>query len=88
MIDAADIASKCDGVVFVVEYNKTRRREIIQAREQIAQSGCTILGCIINQVTLNSSSSKRYYYRNGGGSYYGDYKKQYAKESQGKASKY
>lgn len=85
VIDAAEIASKCDGVVLVVEYNKTRRREIMQAREQIAQSGCTVLGCIINQVTYDSLHSKRYYGRSYYNNYY--YKRPYAKESQAKESR-
>ena len=81
VIDAADIAAKCDGIVFVVEYNKTRRRELAQTREQIAQSGCTILGCVINQVTMDSIRTKRYY----GRTYYNNYyKKPYSKEGQGK----
>lgn len=73
VIDAAEIARNCDGALFVVEYNKTRRRELLDARRQIEQSGCQILGCVINKVTFNSISAKKYYNK----SYYSHYNSEY-----------
>ena len=72
---AAEIAKACDGTVLVIEYNKTRRREIIDAQRQIAQSGCPVLGCIINKVTFDSLSAKKYYNK----SYYSHYNNEYYK---------
>ncbi len=63
VVDAASMARHCDGVVLVVEYNKTRRRELVEAKRQIDQSGCPILGCVINKVTFESISAKKYYNR-------------------------
>ncbi len=66
VIDAAEIAKCCDGVIFVVKYKNTHRRELLDAKQQIAQTGTQILGCILNDVTFDSISTKKYY----GKSYY------------------
>lgn len=44
IIDAAEIAKSCDGVLLVVNYNAIGRRELIDAKQQIARTGCQILG--------------------------------------------
>lgn len=69
VIDAAEIAQYCDGVIFVVEYNKTHKRNLKEAYRQIKQTGCPMLGCIINKVTFESISAKKYYNK----SYYSHY---------------
>ena len=61
VIDAADIASNCDGAVIVVEYDKTRRRDLLSVRNLVEQTGCPILGCVINKLKLESFGTKRYY---------------------------
>ena len=73
VIDAAEIGRACDGVLFVAEYNKTRRRELAEARDQMMQSGCPILGCVINKMTFDSLSAKKYYNK----SYYSHYNEEY-----------
>ncbi len=83
VIDAAEIAKVCDGAVFVIEYDKTRRREIIDAQRQIAQAGCPVLGCIINKVTFDSLSAKKYYNK----SYYSHYNNEYYRRDGKKSSK-
>ena len=83
VIDAAEIAKMCDGAVFVIEYNKTRRREIIDAQRQIAQAGCPVLGCVINKVTFDSLSAKKYYNK----SYYSHYNNEYYKRDGKRSSK-
>lgn len=81
VIDAAEIAKCCDGVIFVAKYRHTHRRELIDAKQQITQTGTPILGCILNDVTFDSISTKKYY----GKSYYSHYgyyrRKKSAKES-------
>ena len=81
VIDAAQIAKHCDGVVFAVEFNSTRRHELKEARHQIEQSGCPILGCVINKVSFDSYSAKRYYNR----TYYSHYNSEYHRRA-GKAA--
>lgn len=73
VIDAAEIARCCDGTVLVVEYRKTRLREIAQCKRQMEQSGTPVLGCIINKVSFNGISEKRYYNRN----YFRQYRSEY-----------
>ena len=79
VIDAAEIAKHCDGTVFVVEYNVTRRRELLEAQRQMNQAGCPILGCIINKVSLDTYSAKKYYSK----SYYSTHYEGDAAESSG-----
>lgn len=73
VIDAAEIARVCDGAIFVVEYNKTRRRELAEIRDQMEQAGCPILGCVINKMKFDSLSAKKYYNK----TYYNHYSSEY-----------
>jgi capsular exopolysaccharide synthesis family protein len=61
IIDAAEIAGNCDGAVIVTEYDKTRRRDLVTVRNLIEQTGCPILGCVINKVKLDTFGAKKYY---------------------------
>lgn len=73
VVDAAVIAPHCDGCVLVFSYNKTRRREIADAQRQIKQSGCPILGGIINNVSVDSFVAKKYYNKGYYKHYYSKY---------------
>ena len=70
VIDAAEIAACCDGTVLVLDYNKTRIREIRECKRQMEQSGTPVLGCIINKVSFATLSAKKYYNK----SYYSHYR--------------
>ena len=63
IIDAAEIAKSCDGVLFVITYNTISRREMQEAKLQIERTGCKILGAVLNNVSFDSYSSKKYYYK-------------------------
>ena len=69
VIDAAVVAKSCDGSVFVVEYGKRTKREVREAVSQLEQSGCPVLGCVINMVTVKSISERSYYKKYYSGSY-------------------
>ena len=69
VIDAAQIAKYCDGTVLVVGYNEVRRQELIDAKAQIDQTGCPILGAVLNQTAYDNYLSKKYSYK----SYYSHY---------------
>ncbi len=74
VIDAAEIAKSCDGSLIVLEYAKTHRRALQEARQQMERTGTPILGCILNKVTMDRLSTKKYY--SYGGKYgYGRYGK-------------
>ena len=77
VVDAAVIAPHCDGCVLVFSYNKSRRREIAEVQRQINQSGCPILGGIINNVSVDSFVAKKYYNKG----YYKHYYSKYYTES-------
>ena len=77
VIDAAEIAKSCDGSLLVLEYNKTHRRALAEAKQQMERTGTPILGCILNKVTMDRLSTKKYYSYGGryGYSKYGRYGK-------------
>lgn len=81
VIDAAEIAKACDGTLIAVHYNDVRRQELLDVKQQIEQSGCPILGTVLNQVDYDSYLSRKYYYKSYGkyGKYgkYGYYNKYY-----------
>ena len=75
VIDAAEIAKSCDGTLIAVQYNDVRRQELLDVKQQIEQSGCPILGTVLNQVDYDSYLSRKYYYRTYGK--YGYYNRYY-----------
>ena len=75
VIDAAEIAKYCDGILLVVNYNQVHRQELIEAKAQLEHSDCPILGTILNQVDYDGFANKKYYYK----SHYSDYYKAYEK---------
>ena len=77
VIDAAEIAKSCDGSVLVLEYSKTHRRSLQEAKQQMERTGTPILGCVLNKVAMDRLSTKKYYSYGGhyGYSKYGRYGK-------------
>ena len=71
IIDAAEIAKSCDGTLLIVNYNKTRRRDLLEARRQIERAGCRVLGAVLNNVTFDSYINKKYYNKSYYNAYYG-----------------
>ncbi len=61
VVDSAVAARSCDGVILVVEHAKRRRGEVLDAVKQIHQSGCPVIGCIINRVSVKTRSQRNYY---------------------------
>ncbi len=61
VIDAAEIAKSCDGSLIVLEYAKTHRKALQEARQQMERAGKPILGCILNKVSMDRLSTKKYY---------------------------
>ena len=63
VIDGAQIAKFCDGALVTVSFNAVRRQELIDVKEQLEQTGCPILGTVLNMVEYDSYLSKKYYYK-------------------------
>ena len=84
VIDAAEIAKSCDGSVLVIEYGKTHRRNLQEAKQQMERAGTPVLGCILNKVEMDRLSTRKYYsyggkygYRKYGYGGYGHYGRGY-----------
>lgn len=69
VIDGAQIAKSCDGTLIVVNYNTVHRQELIDVKDQLEQTGCPILGTVLNMVEYNDYMNRKYYYK----SYYSRY---------------
>lgn len=69
VIDAAQIAKSCDGTLLVVGYNAVRRQELIDVKNQLVQTGCPILGAVLNEVKFDNYMGRKYYYKG----YYNSY---------------
>ncbi len=63
VIDAAQIAKSCDGTLLVVNYNSVRRQELVEVKNQLIQTGCPIIGTVLNMVEFDTLMSKKYYYK-------------------------
>lgn len=83
IIDAAQIAKSCDGILLGVKYNSIGRQELIDVRDQLLQTGCPILGTVLNQVSYDAYLNKKYYYK----SYYSHYDNDAPKEDGRKKKK-
>ena len=62
VIDAAVMASVCDGAVLVLNAGRIKYRMAQDVRNQIQRSGCKILGVVLNQVGKKGASSYGGYY--------------------------
>lgn len=61
VIDAAVIASLCDGAIYVVGGDKVPRKAARDVCDQIVKSGCRLLGAVVNQTEKGKIYQKRYY---------------------------
>ena len=66
VIDAAEIAKRCDGSLLVLDYNKQTRGALRYMQKTMAQTGTLIIGCVINNVVMKKLfHNKSYYYQYG-----------------------
>jgi capsular exopolysaccharide synthesis family protein len=77
VIDAAEIAKRCDGSLLVLEYNKQSKGSLRYIQGIMEQANTPIIGCVINKVSPKKLTEKRYY----------QYKKDYYSYSYIKESK-
>lgn len=70
MADAAIVAKWCDGAIMVIEDGRVSYRIAQKAKKKLAQTGCKMLGAVLNKVDVKKD---RYYGRYGNyGGYYGN----------------
>ena len=87
IIDAAQTAKYCDGVILVVKYNTVSKKALLSVQKQLEQAHCDILGTVLSMVELKSFINKHYYYRSNYESYYGYYAEPDRKKKTDKTSK-
>ncbi|MGL5820111.1 MAG: CpsD/CapB family tyrosine-protein kinase [Sarcina sp.] len=75
--DSQVLATRADGVILVVEANKTKREHLQHTKENLEKVGANIIGSILNSVTRTKKEEYGYYY-------YGENKK---KKKKGKREK-
>lgn len=68
VIDAAVMATACDGAVIVIGAGSVSYHVAQHVTEQLKKSGCRILGAVLNQNRKGKRSKNQYY-----NSYYGEY---------------
>lgn len=66
--DSAIISTLCDGVIFVVQHEKIRRKQLTVAMQALENVGVKILGTVLNQYNVKRDYSaygygKKYYYQ-------------------------
>ena len=65
-VDAAEVGRLCDGVVFVVRENFTKRNEVLNAFEQLRKAEVNVLGTVMNCCETESSEYYYVYYNKDG----------------------
>lgn len=78
LADAIALAKYCDGALLVVAYRQGKQREIGDAVANIQQTGCKVLGAVLNDVKFKNLSNRHYYYNSKRYSSY--YNKRYSRE--------
>lgn len=76
VIDAAIVAKECDGAIIVIETDNASYKIVQRVKKQLEQSGCKILGAVLNKVEMSGKGYGYYgkgYYGNYYGKYYGNY---------------
>ena len=61
VVDAALIAPRCDGCIFVIRSGNVPRKLAQNALKQINRTGCPVIGTILNEV--DSHGKGKYYYK-------------------------
>ena len=69
--DALIAAKWCDGVILVVESKKVSYKALQRVKKQIEQTGCKILGAVLNKVDMQQDTYYSKYYGHYG--YYNGY---------------
>ena len=73
VIDAAEIAKRCDGSLLVLEYNRQTKGTLRYMKRVMEQTQTPVIGCVINKFVMKKLTQKRYYYQYSGNyNYYSD----------------
>ncbi|MBQ8201322.1 MAG: CpsD/CapB family tyrosine-protein kinase [Clostridia bacterium] len=75
IVDGLEMAKYCTGALLVVSANRGHKKDIAEVTRQIKQTGCPVLGAVLNNVEFDSFTNRKYYYKSERYSsyYYGAY---------------
>ena len=73
IIDAAVVGQSCDGAVLVIENGAISYRLAQRVKQQLAASGCKVLGAVLNKVNIAGGRYGKYGYGKYGYGYGYDY---------------
>lgn len=73
VIDSAVAAIQADGAVIVIQNNATSYKFVQNVKKQLEQSGCRILGAVLNKIGMEKKGYYGKYYGKYYGRYYGHY---------------
>ena len=62
VIDAALLATACDGVLLIVDPKTADRRILKQAQTQMEQVGVRLIGLVLNKISQDSDGYYSYYH--------------------------
>lgn len=61
VIDAAMIATSCDGILYVVKHDDVYRQELLDIKRQLEQTGCPVIGAVLNRAATDGYFGRKYY---------------------------
>lgn len=62
LADAVSLAKYCDGALLVVSYRHGKQSDIASAVDSLKQTGCRVLGAVLNEVRFKNLSNRHHYY--------------------------
>lgn len=63
IVDGLEIAKYCSGALVVVSANRGHKKDITEVVRQIKNTGCPVLGAVLNNVEFDSFTNRTYYYK-------------------------
>lgn len=86
IVDALVIAKYCSGSLIVVSAGRGTKRDVAELVSTIRNTGCRVLGSVLNNVNFGSYTNRKYYYKSERyssyyrGGYYNPYSSQSGKK--------
>lgn len=63
IVDGLEMAKHCTGALLVVSEGHGHKRDIAEITRQIKQTGCPVMGAVLNNVEFGSFANRKYYYK-------------------------
>ena len=63
IVDGLEMAKYCTGALLVVSANRGRKKDIADVARAIENTGCPVLGSVLNNVEFKAFTNRKYYYK-------------------------